>query len=60
MTQPEHTKSRRNNDLTAANAKRMRASEEKKAAVLRARGWVCIPPEEVEKGEPRTDQSPGL
>lgn len=32
-------------NMEKATAKRMRASEEKKAAVLEARGWVCIPPE---------------
>ncbi len=31
---------------TAANAKRMRASEEKLAEKLRSRGWQCTPPEE--------------
>jgi hypothetical protein len=32
----------------AANKARTRAAGEKKAAWLRERGWVCIPPEEQE------------
>ena len=39
---------RRNTDLTAANATRMRAAEERKAADLRDRGWTCIPPDDQE------------
>lgn len=30
-----------------AIATNMRRAEEKKAAVLRERGWICIPPEET-------------
>ncbi len=30
---------------SAATAKRMRTSENRKAAELETRGWVCVPPE---------------
>lgn len=33
---------------SAATAKRMRTSEERKARELEGRGWVCYPPEEAE------------
>lgn len=33
--------------IAKATAKRMRTAEEKKAAVLRARGWTVIPPQDM-------------
>ena len=45
-----------NTDRTAkATAARMRAAEEKKAAVLRERGWVCIPPEDAKTYTERSE-----
>jgi hypothetical protein len=38
-----------NDRATKARAVLMRRAEEKKAALLRERGWVCIPPEDVEQ-----------
>jgi hypothetical protein len=32
--------------MQAALKKKMRAAEERKAEILRARGWTCIPPAE--------------
>jgi hypothetical protein len=32
--------------IAKAQRTRMRAAEEKKAQLLRSRGWTCIPPQE--------------
>lgn len=48
----------RESRTTAATAARMRASEEKKAELLRQRGWTVEPPEGETQETDRVSDSP--